>query len=76
VKNATAFVLAGKVVGGSSAINGMFFDRPSRYDMDAWAGAANNGLSSIHTRWGWNAMFPFFKKVRTYARIESRNNLS
>ena len=76
MKNATAFVLAGKVVGGSSTINGMFFDRPSRHDMDAWATVASNGLGSIHTRWDWNAMFPFFKKVRAWVGIESNHRPS
>lgn len=57
-KNATAFVLAGKVVGGSSAINGQFFDRPSRHDLDAWAACGGSGKN----KWDWKDVFPFYKK--------------
>src|SRR5262245_14159813 len=35
--NAPAVVVAGQAVGGSSTVNGMFFDRGSRFDYDAWA---------------------------------------
>ncbi|KAK3348931.1 GMC oxidoreductase-like protein [Lasiosphaeria hispida] len=66
VKNKTAFVLAGKVVGGSSAINGMFFDRPSRHDLDAWASVASPQLDSSQNRWGWSGLYPFFKKSVTF----------
>jgi choline dehydrogenase len=40
--NRTAFVKAGQVVGGSSAVNGMFFDRGSHLDHDAWAEVAGS----------------------------------
>jgi choline dehydrogenase len=63
VKNTTAFVLAGKVVGGSSAINGMFFDRPSRFDWDAWATAASPAIDSAENGWDSTAIYPFYKKV-------------
>lgn len=35
INNKTAFLKVGQVVGGSSAINGMFFDRGSRFDFEA-----------------------------------------
>ncbi|KAK4640868.1 hypothetical protein QC761_0096370 [Podospora bellae-mahoneyi] len=54
--NLTALSFAGQVVGGSSAINGQFFDRPSRHDFDSWT---QLGLSSD---WNWRGMFPYFKK--------------
>ena len=41
VDNKQAAVFAGVTVGGSSAINGMFFDRPSSFDFDAWAHAGS-----------------------------------
>ena len=55
-------VLAGQVVGGSSAVNGMFFDRPSRYDFEAWDRI--NGDGDGEERWDWDSIFPFFRKVR------------
>lgn len=63
VKNKTAIVFAGKVVGGSSAVNGMFFDRPSKFDFDAWVQAGGPEFDSSKNNWGWKGIFPFFKKV-------------
>ncbi len=65
VKNRVGFVVAGKVVGGSSAVNGMFFDRGSRLDYDAWrkAGSPEFDSAPAHRRWDWNGILPFFKKV-------------
>jgi hypothetical protein len=65
VKNRTGFVVAGKVVGGSSAVNGMFFDRGSRHDYDAWRniGSPEFDAGPAGERWDWHGMFPFFKKV-------------
>lgn len=40
-QQANAAVFAGVTAGGSSAINGMFFDRPSSFDFDAWAHAGS-----------------------------------
>lgn len=44
------------VVGGGTAINGMFFDRGSALDYDAWVQLGNPG-------WGWDDLLPYFKKV-------------
>jgi choline dehydrogenase len=63
VKNKTATVLTGKTVGGSSAINGMAFDRPSRFDFDAWAQAASPGFDASEHKWNWNGVFSYYKKV-------------
>ena len=46
----------GKVVGGSSAINGMVYIRGQREDYDAWAADGNPG-------WSFNELLPFF--IRT-----------
>ncbi len=43
----------GKVVGGSSAINGMVYIRGQREDYAAWAAAGNPG-------WSWEEILPFF----------------
>ncbi len=47
----------GKVVGGSSVLNGMCFDRGSAADYDAWGDLGNPG-------WNFKALLPYFKKVR------------
>jgi choline dehydrogenase len=44
----------GKVVGGSSAINGMIYMRGAAADFDQWR---QLGLSG----WGWDAVLPYFK---------------
>jgi len=46
----------GRVLGGSSSINGMIFVRgePKRYD--EWRDAGNAG-------WGWDDMLPYFQKL-------------
>ena len=54
--NRTFAVPAAAVVGGGTVINGMFFDRGSAADYDAWESLGNRG-------WGWKDMLPYFKKV-------------
>jgi len=70
LNNNTAFVVAGKVVGGSSAVNGMFFDRGSRFDYDAWDRLQDDDddeeTGGIRPSWKWDALFPFFKKSVTF----------
>lgn len=63
VKNRTGITLAGKMVGGSSAVNGMFFDRPAKHDFDAWTEAGSPELDGGKHKWGWDGIFPYFKKV-------------
>ncbi|KAL1840408.1 hypothetical protein VTJ49DRAFT_482 [Mycothermus thermophilus] len=64
--NLQAFVMAGQTVGGSSAINGQFFDRGAKQDYDAWhdLGGLEAVLSPI--KWNWNGIFPYFKKSVTF----------
>jgi choline dehydrogenase-like flavoprotein len=66
--NTTAFVQAGQVVGGSSAVNGMFFDRGSRFDYDAWTEVGGSEFALSKNKWNWSGIFPFFKKVRDHDR--------
>ena len=66
VDNKTGSVFAGQVVGGSSAVNGMFFDRGSQHDFDAWAHAGSPEFDKSEHKWNWNGMFPYFKKVRYF----------
>lgn len=63
VDNKTASLLVGQLVGGSSAINGMFFDRGSRFDFDAWAHAGSPEFDSSAHKWDFNGIFPYFRKV-------------
>lgn len=45
----------GKVLGGSSSINGLLYVRGQREDYDGWAAAGNTG-------WSYSDVLPFFKK--------------
>ena len=50
---------AGRVVGGSSSINGMVFVRGNRADYDAWADDGCIG-------WDYESVLPYFKRLETY----------
>jgi choline dehydrogenase-like flavoprotein len=64
--NQTAYVMVGQTVGGSSAVNGMFFDRGSRFDYDAWTEVGGPEFALHKIKWNWDGMFPYFKKVRCH----------
>lgn len=49
----------GKVLGGSSAVNGMVFVRGDPAEYDAWAADGNRG-------WGWNDLLPYFMRMESY----------
>ncbi|KAK4150666.1 hypothetical protein C8A00DRAFT_45986 [Chaetomidium leptoderma] len=68
LNNNTALVMVGKVVGGSSAINGMFFDRGSRFDYDTWDRLQGDqpGPRKKDIDWSWNGVYPFFRKSVTF----------
>jgi choline dehydrogenase len=63
LNNKMALVFVGQAVGGSSAINGMFFDRGSRHDYDAWAQVGSPEFDSSTIKWNWDNLYPYFKKV-------------
>ena len=50
----------GKVLGGSSSINGLVYVRGQREDFDGWRGA---GLAG----WGFDDVLPYFKRAENYA---------
>ncbi|KAK8851980.1 GMC oxidoreductase-like protein [Apiospora arundinis] len=67
VANKTAKVVVGKVVGGSSCVNGQFFDRGSRHDFDVWDAATGiEEFDRTEHRWNWEGIFPYFRKSVTF----------
>jgi choline dehydrogenase len=53
------FCPRGRVLGGSSAINGMIYIRGNRRDYDGWAASGAEG-------WSWREVLPYFKKSENY----------
>lgn len=49
----------GKVLGGSSALNLMTWDRASKVEYDAWEALGNPG-------WNWNSMIKYMKKAENF----------
>ncbi|KAF7530983.1 hypothetical protein G7054_g9285 [Neopestalotiopsis clavispora] len=56
----------GKILGGTSALNFMTWNRACREDYDAWRDLGNEG-------WGWDDLLPFFKKSESFHRPADRN---
>jgi choline dehydrogenase len=50
----------GKLLGGSSSINGMVFVRGQRHDFDHWAQLGNRG-------WSYDDVLPLFKLMESYS---------
>ncbi|MDB5723810.1 MAG: glucose-methanol-choline oxidoreductase, partial [Novosphingobium sp.] len=49
----------GRVLGGSSSINGMIYMRGQAADYDGWRQAGNAG-------WGWDDVLPYFKRAEDH----------
>jgi choline dehydrogenase len=49
----------GKVIGGTTAINGMIYNRGEREDYDAMVALGNHG-------WGWDDILPYYKKFEDH----------
>ena len=56
--NRALYVPAGKIVGGTSAINGVIFNRGQRMDYDGWAATGCQG-------WSYEDVLPYFKKIES-----------
>ena len=57
----TVFQPRGKVLGGSSSINGLLYVRGQHEDYDRWRQRGNHG-------WGYDNVLPYFKKAEDQAR--------
>lgn len=53
----------GKVLGGSSSINGLIYVRGQAEDFDDWAAMGNPG-------WGWDQVLPYFRRSEDQERGE------
>ncbi|KAI1386571.1 GMC oxidoreductase [Hypoxylon trugodes] len=51
---------AGKALGGTTVINGMYYIRGDRDNYDAWEHLGNPG-------WNWNALLPYFIRSEKFA---------
>jgi choline dehydrogenase len=49
----------GRVLGGSSSLNGLIHVRGARADFDHWAYQGNDG-------WGWDDVLPVYKRIEDY----------
>lgn len=59
LNNRKIFQPRGKVLGGSSSINGMCYIRGHALDFERWVGEGASG-------WSWNEVLPYFKRIETW----------
>jgi choline dehydrogenase len=51
-------ITQGRVIGGSSSVNGMVFNRGQAFDFDHWERLGNRG-------WSYGEVLPYFKRLET-----------
>ncbi|KAK3349137.1 hypothetical protein B0T25DRAFT_547318 [Lasiosphaeria hispida] len=61
LRNRTTAVLAGKVVGGGSAVNAMMTVRGTMEDYNRWGGFFGN-----QSGWSWEGLLPYFKRALNF----------
>jgi choline dehydrogenase len=59
VNNRAVLYPRGKVLGGSSSINGMIYVRGQPEDFDHWGQLGNRG-------WSWDGVLPYFKRAENW----------
>ena len=59
VNNRSILYPRGKVLGGSSSINGMIYVRGQPEDFDHWGQLGNRG-------WDWDSVLPYFKQAESW----------
>lgn len=57
----------GKILGGTSSLNGILNVRGNRRDYDNWAAMGNEG-------WNWNTVLEYFKKPEDNRIVEAAND--
>ncbi|XP_068248202.1 glucose dehydrogenase [FAD, quinone]-like [Palaemon carinicauda] len=67
-KNQAISYPLGRVLGGTSTLNWMFYVRGNRRDYDYWESLGNPG-------WGYDSVLPYFKKSEDYRGDRNKNTL-
>ena len=52
----------GKMLGGSSGLNFLAWNRASRHEYDAWKAVSYEPGDSESDAWDWDGILPYFKK--------------
>ncbi|KAK5638308.1 hypothetical protein RI129_012603 [Pyrocoelia pectoralis] len=63
LRNQTCYYPRGKVLGGSSSINGMLYIHGHRWDFDSWAADGNTG-------WDYDSILTYYKRFEDLHGIE------
>ena len=71
LQNRTIQVLAGKVVGGSSAVNAMMTVRGTSADYDRWGSFFGDNF-----HWGWDGLLPYFRQALNFVPPNPALNIS
>ncbi len=61
----SVYLPQGRILGGSTSINGLVYNRGQAQDFDHWAALGNAG-------WSYQDILPYFRKSETYERSESQ----